>query len=423
MLNRRKGVEIISLQLPSIYEVRAKYPRPRVEQVSETVAKESERILRTMRPGQRLGIAIGSRGITDIAIVAKALVEKAKAMDLKPFLFPAMGSHGNATAKGQADILASFGITEESMGVPIHPEMDTVSLGISKSGVPVYVAKVAMEADGVLMVNRVKLHTDFRGRWESGLVKMSVIGLGKQAQAIEIHNYGTLGLRDKIPEVAEVTLSKAPIIGGIALVENAYKELAIIKGLVSSEIMAEEPKLLEQAQDLMPYLPCPELDVLIVDELGKDVSGAGLDPNIIGRMYLFGVEEPKQPKITRIAVLDLTEKTQGNAAGIGLADITTQRVVDKIDYPTTHTNIVTSTFLLRGKLPVYFPDDEKAVAAAIRTSYVQPQKCRLVRIRNTAYLEKMLVSEACLRDIRQLGWEIAGRACWDFDEHGNLPKL
>lgn len=423
MLNRRKGVEIISLQLPSIYEVRAKYPRPRVEQVSETVAKESERILRTMRPGQRLGIAIGSRGITDIAIVAKALVEKAKAMDLKPFLFPAMGSHGNATAKGQADILASFGITEESMGVPIHPEMDTVSLGISKSGVPVYVAKVAMEADGVLMVNRVKLHTDFRGRWESGLVKMSVIGLGKQAQAIEIHNYGTLGLRDKIPEVAEVTLSKAPIIGGIALVENAYKELAIIKGLVSSEIMAEEPKLLEQAQDLMPYLPCPELDVLIVDELGKDVSGAGLDPNIIGRMYLFGVEEPKQPKITRIAVLDLTEKTQGNAAGIGLADITTQRVVDKIDYPTTHTNIVTSTFLLRGKLPVYFPDDEKAVAAAIRTSYVQPQKCRLVRIRNTAYLEKMLVSEACLQDIRQLGWEIAGRACWDFDENGNLPKL
>lgn len=367
-------MEIISLQLPSIYEVRAKYPRPRVEQVSETVAKESERILRTMRPGQRLGIAIGSRGITDIAIVAKALVEKAKAMDLKPFLFPAMGSHGNATAKGQADILASFGITEESMGVPIHPEMDTVSLGISKSGVPVYVAKVAMEADGVLMVNRVKLHTDFRGRWESGLVKMSVIGLGKQAQAIEIHNYGTLGLRDKIPEVAEVTLSKAPIIGGIALVENAYKELAIIKGLVSSEIMAEEPKLLEQAQDLMPYLPCPELDVLIVDELGKDVSGAGLDPNIIGRMYLFGVEEPKQPKITRIAVLDLTEKTQGNAAGIGLADITTQRVVDKIDYPTTHTNIVTSTFLLRGKLPVYFPDDEKAVAAAIRTSYVQPPK-------------------------------------------------
>lgn len=413
----------VSLQLPLIYKVKAKFPRPRVEQVSETVAQESERILRTMRPGQRLGIAIGSRGITDIAIVAKALVEKAKAMDLKPFLFPAMGSHGNATAKGQADILASFGTTEESMGVPILPDMDTVSLGQSKSGVPVYVAKVAMEADGVLMVNRVKLHTDFHGRWESGLVKMSVIGLGKQAQAIEIHNYGTLGLRDKIPEVAEVTLAKAPIIGGIALVENAYKELAIIKGLLNHEIMAKEPVLLERARELMPYLPCPQLDVLIVDELGKDVSGAGLDTNIIGRMYLFGMEEPKQPKITRIAVLDLTEKTQGNAAGIGLADITTQRVVDKIDYPTTHTNIVTSTFLLRGKLPVHFANDEEAVAAAIRTAYVQPHECRLLRIKSTAYLEKMLVSEACLPDVKDLGWEVVGRTHWGFDQHGNLPKL
>ena len=420
---KEREVRIMSLGLPVMHRVRAKFPRPNVEHISEVVSEESDRILRSMRSGQRLGIAIGSRGITDIAIVAKTLVDKAKALGLRPFLFPAMGSHGNSIAEGQAGILASFGITEESMGAPICPEMDTVSLGTSKSGVPIYVAKVAMEADGVLLVNRVKPHTDFHGRWESGLVKMSVIGLGKQVQAKEIHNYGTLGLRDKIPEVAEVTLAKAPIIGGIALVENAYKELAIIKGLVKNEIMAEEPALLVRARELMAHLPCPEMDVLVVDELGKDVSGAGLDTNIIGRMYLFGLEEPEKPKITRIAVLDLTEQTQGNAAGIGLADITTRRVIDKIDYPSTHTNIVTSTFLLRGKLPVYFQNDKEAIAAAVRTSYTKADTCRLIRIRSTAYLEEMLVSEAALPDVRELGWEIGEPIQWDFDDQGNLSKM
>ena len=409
--------------LPVMYQVRAKFPRPRVDEVGETAVKESERLLQTMRPGQSLGIAIGSRGITDMAIVAKALVEKAKSMGLQPFIFPAMGSHGNATAEGQADVLASFGITKDSMGVPVCPEMDTVSLGTSKSGVPMYAAKVAMEADGVLLVNRVKPHTDFHGRWESGLVKMSVIGLGKQAQAIEIHNYGSMGLRDKIPEVAEVILAKAPIIGGIALVENAYKELAIIRGLQNEEIMAEEPGLLEKARELMPYLPTPALDVLIVDELGKDVSGAGMDTNIIGRMYLLNMEEPERPKITRIAVLDLTEKTHGNAAGIGLADITTQRVVSKIDYPSTHTNTVTSTFLLRGKIPVYFKNDAEAIAASIRTSYAKVDTCRLIRIKSTAYLEDMLVSKAALADVRELGWEVGETIPWEFDEEGNLKSL
>ena len=258
-------------KLPSMYAVRAKFPRPKIADVARATAEQAERLLQGLDAGQSLGIAIGSRGITDIAVVAKAVIEKAKSMGIRPFVFPAMGSHGNATAAGQAEILTSFGITEESMGVPIYPQMDTVRLGTSKSGVPVYAAKVAMEADGVLLINRVKVHTDFHGRWESGLVKMCVIGLGKQAQAMEIHNYGTLGLRDKIPEVAEVTLAKAPIVGGIALVENAYKELAIIKGLANQEIMAAEPGLLDRARELMPRLPGDELDVLVVDQLRKDV--------------------------------------------------------------------------------------------------------------------------------------------------------
>ena len=373
-----------------------------------------------MGPGQRLGIALGSRGITDLNIVAKAIVDKAKSMGLEPFIFPAMGSHGNATDHGQAGVLASFGITEESMGVPVCSQMDTVSVGASRSGVPVHVARVAMEADGVLLVNRVKLHTDFHGRWESGLVKMAVIGLGKQAQAIEIHNYGPLGLRDKVPEVAEVTLAKAPIIGGIALVENAYRELAIIKGLLNQEIMEMEPALLMQARELMPYLPCDQLDVLIVDELGKDISGSGMDTNIIGRMYLVGQKDPLKPKVTRIAVLDLTDATQGNATGIGLADITTKRLIDKIDYPSTHTNIVTSTFLMRGKLPVCFPNDREAVKAAIRTSYATVDRCRLIRIQSTAQLETMLVSEVVLDEVRAQGWEIGEPQEWSFDDNGNL---
>lgn len=410
----------MSVGLPKMYRVTAKFERPKVLDVRQAVEKECERLFNHMQPGQSLAIAVGSRGIASIAEVVKTAVDKAKACGLKPFIFPAMGSHGNAVAEGQAGVLATYNITEETMGVPIRPEMDTVQVGTSRSGLPVLVARVAMEADGILLINRVKPHTDFHGKWESGLVKMLVIGLGKRAQATEIHNFGTMGLRDKIPEVARLVLEKAPVIGGIALVENAYKELAVIKGLRSDEIFAEEPSLLVRARELMPHLPCDQLDVLVVDQLGKDISGAGMDTNIIGRMYIFGVKEPEKPRITRIVVLDLTPATHGNAAGIGLADITTRRVMDKIDYETTMTNIVTSTFLKRGKIPVYFPTDAQALEVAVRTSYTQAANCRMIRIKNTSTLDHMLVSEAALLDVERLGWDIGEVVPWQFNSEGNL---
>jgi hypothetical protein len=311
-----------------------------------------------------------------------------------------MGSHGGGTAVGQAEVLASYGVTPEAMGCPVRSSMETVELTGADSPARVFMDHFAYESDGVILINRVKLHTDFHGRHESGLVKLSVIGLGKHRQALEIHSHGVYGLRNLIPPTAARIFDSGKVLFGLALVENAYDETMKIQALEAGEIMEKEPALLALSRANMPSLPVDDVDLLLIDEMGKDISGAGIDPNIIGRNMIRGEPEPERPRIKAIVVTDLTPASHGNAVGIGLADVVTKQLVDKIDLDATYENTVTSTFLERGKIPVTAPDAREAYAWARRSCGVIPEEdVRVIRIRNTLELSEVYVSDAVLADL------------------------
>jgi len=408
------------MEIPRLIKVRQYFKREYIEDVEDRVRGEILKLGISIKPGSEIAIAVGSRGIRNIDRIVKATVEVVKEMGGKPFIVPAMGSHGGATAEGQKELLEGYGIREEFIGAPIKSSMEVVELPSDGLVNRVFMDKIAYSADGTIVINRIKPHTDFHGDIESGLLKMCVIGLGKHKQAIEIHRFGTYGLRHLIPLTAERIIKYGNIIFGIAIVENAYDETMIIEGVRPEEFEETDKRLLKIARENMPSLPVDNLDLLIIDQMGKDISGAGMDTNIIGRIYIDGEPEPEKPKITRIVVTDLTEKTHGNAIGIGLADFTTRKLFEKIDFNATYQNAVTSTFVLRGKIPIIAEDSRTAIEWALRTcGPIEIENAKIIRIKDTLSLSEMYVSRSILDEIKHRV-EVIGDFVDICDERGEL---
>lgn len=369
-----------------------------VRNIEEVTRGELHKTISGSLEGKKIAIAVGSRGINKLDVVVRATVSFLREKGAEPFIIPAMGSHGGATAKGQTNILHEFGIDEKMLNSPIDASMDVVQID-SKLECKLYMSKAAFESDGVILINRIKPHTDFHGSYESGLAKMSVIGLGKHAGALEIHSFGLQGLGCLIPVAAHSILATGKIMLGIGIVENAYDRIAHIEAVAHDQIMAREPELLAIARNNMPSLPVGNIDILIVDRLGKDISGVGMDPNIIGRTGIRGEIDPCTPSINQIIVADLTEKTQGNALGVGLADVITRRLFQKINFKTMYENAYTSTFLGRAKLPVIAETDKDAFRYARRVCERVPfEHLRIIRIRDTLHLGEIYISPAVYRD-------------------------
>lgn len=382
------------IPLPRVVKVRQIFPRPRIDDVEAilTAKLRESGTLQAIRPGQTVAVTAGSRGVTNLALMLKVLVREIRAAGGEPFLFPAMGSHGGATAEGQTHLLAKMGITEESVGAPIRATMETVQLGTSDTGCPVYLDKYADEADAIVIVNRVKPHPAFRGSYESGLMKMVTIGMGKQRGADHAHRLGFGGMAANIPSVARVTLAKKNVLCAVGVVENAFHETALLEVLPKDRIELREPELLQEAWKLYPRIFFDELDVLVIDEIGKDICGTGFDTNIVGRYhtpYASG-----GPRITRVAVLDITDKSGGNGNGLGILDLTTIRAYRKFDFEQTYPNALTSTVPMSVKIPMVLRNDRQAIQAAVKMSNVADRDAvRLVRIKNTVSLEEIAISE------------------------------
>jgi hypothetical protein len=384
-------------------EIHQKIPSPKLNDFVSEIKKELEKanLKGKIRPGAEIAVTAGSRGIAHYPEILATVVDEVKRAGGKPFLIPAMGSHGGASSEGQVSLLKDHGITAESVGAPIRASMEVDFVGNLRNGSPVYVDRNALKADGIVIVGRVKPHTDFKGEIESGLMKMMVIGLGKQKGAEMIHRFKSEGYHKLIPEAARLIMEKAPIILSLAVIENADHEIAVVKAVEPKDVEREELKLLEKAKALLPRLPFKKIDVLIVEEIGKEISGAGIDTNVVGRFWLPGEVDPLSPTIGSIVVLDLSEDTHGNAIGMGLADLTTQRLVSKIDYPSTFVNALTSGHPLCGKTPVFLPTDRDAITIALQTcGTVDTKNARVVRIRNTLRLEKLWISESLLEEVK-----------------------
>jgi len=372
--------------------------------------------------GSSVAVAVGSRGIANLALIVRSTVEYVKRQGGRPFIVPAMGSHGGATAEGQKAVLAGYGVTEETVGAPVRSSMETVRLEPSGCDVPLFVDRAAYEADGILLINRIKPHTDFHGPYESGLVKMGVIGLGKQAMALEIHRYGVYGLERLIPRAFKALVDSCRIIGGVAVVENAYDETLLVRAVKGGRILSVEPELLDIARRAMPSLPLSDIDVLIVDRLGKDVSGTGLDTNIIGRMYIRGVPEPQTPRITALMVADVTAASHGNALGVGFADVISRRLFDRIDFSAMYENVYTSTFYERAKIPVVAETDAQAFEYACRLCGPKPvDSLRVLRIPDTLRLGRFLASRPALEAMRRP--VVTGEPAELFDATGRLAAV
>ncbi|MFA0756747.1 MAG: hypothetical protein YPKNTGVA_002276 [Candidatus Fervidibacter sp.] len=366
----------------------------RVDDVVGEVKRQMQRLNIADRvKGKRIAITAGSRGIARINEVIKGVVEFVKECNGEPFVFPAMGSHGGATAEGQVAILRDYGITEEFVGAPILATMEVERIGTA-DGVPVYADRYAANADGIIVVNRIKHHTDFSGPHESGLFKMMAVGMGKREGADIAHTYKAWSLRHHIPLMAKEILRRLPILAGLAVIENGYHEVAHLVALPPDEIEAGERRLLSFWKRIRPKIPFNHLDVLIVERMGKNISGTGMDTKTIGRMMITGENEPKHPMPRVIVVLDLTDESHGNAAGLGLADITTKRLISKVDWHATHVNVFTSGFIERDRIPVVAESDRQALEWALEVAKVRdPAKARIVRIRDTNTLGVLYISQ------------------------------
>lgn len=388
--------------IPKMVRIRQNFDRTHipVEDIASTVQKELDRedLGGKIKPGMKIAITCGSRGMTNNALMARAMVDFVKSKGAKPYIVAAMGSHGGATAEGQTQILRDYGITEEAMGCPVKSSMETVQAGLS--GVrkqPVFVDKNASEADGILLFNRIKPHTSFRGPYESGLMKMMAIGLGKQKGAESIHHQSPAIMHELVEEYGRTILENCPVLGGIAVVENAYDDTYLIKGLTPQEIIDEEPKLKEISYQTIAKLLFDKCDVLVVDKIGKNISGDGMDPNISGRFVLpqycsGGIDAEK------VVVLDITDETHGNAQGIGLAEVTTRRLVDRMKLEMTYPTGVTNTFLHLMKIPMIMDNDREALQLALMCcpEAEDHDHMKLIRIPNTAHIGEIEISEGLL---------------------------
>ena len=393
------------MDFPRMHRIRQTIDAPKIDNIKDTITKELSKLDLTslIRPGARIAITAGSRGIKHIDLILKTLIDILKKNRADPFIVPAMGSHGNGTAQGQIDILKSLNITQDTMGVPILSSMEVVQIGISSHGFPILVDKHAATADAVVVMNRIKPHTEFEGPIESGLMKMMAIGLGNHKGCFQVHKQTVnFGYSKIIPEIGSIILNTIPVLFGVGIVENIYDETACIKACLPDKFHETEALLLKKAKTYMARLPFEKIDILILDEMGKNISGTGMDTNVIGRIMFIGEKEPDTPKITRIVVLDLTEASHGNAIGIGLADFTTQKVISKVDIQAMATNAITAMTPEKARLPVSLDTDKKAIEAAFQTiGAVAPADARIVHIKNTLEMGTLNVSHALMDEAKK----------------------
>lgn len=413
------------IPLPQMVKIRQAFPAPEVKDVSATLRQilEQSGQLDRVRPGMRIAIAVGSRGVNQIPALVGTTVSELKKQGAEPFVVPAMGSHGGATASGQAEVLAHLGITQETVDCPIVSSMEVVEISRLANGLPVYVDKHAYEADGIVLINRIKPHTAFRGPNESGLAKMIAIGLGKQKGAETCHAYGFKHMAEHVPAMAREAIANAPILFGIGTVENAYDRVAKIVVTGAADLIETDRQLLVEAKAAMPRICFSPIDVLVIDEIGKDISGDGMDPNITGR---YPTPYPTGgPEVSKMVVLDLTEKANGNANGVGTADFTTRRLVEKADLQAMYANGLTSTVVGPTAIPTTLDCDRDAIRAAVKTSNaLDLSQIRLVRIKNTLQLNEIMISTALLPEAQALPnvTILSEPFVMQFDEQGNLRE-
>jgi hypothetical protein len=411
--------------------IRQQFDRPRVGDIAGAVsaALEGLDLGRRIRPGQSVALTAGSRGIAHIAEILRSTVAFLKRLGARPFLVPAMGSHGGGTAEGQRRLLESYGITEASVAAPIRASMEVVSVGSTPEGFPVVLDRHAAAADHIGVVARVKPHTSYHGPIESGLLKMMMIGLGKHAGALAYHRLLLEQPFDRVVRsVGRVLRARAPVAFGLAVVENGYDETALVEGVAPEEFEAREEQLLVQARRLLARLPLRQADLLVVDEIGKDVSGSGMDTNVVGRKRAFRTQPPGagEPAMRLIFVRRLSAHTHGNATGIGLADFTTTRLVREMDYRATVINCLTAGYPEAAALPVHFDTDREAVEAALAIIGTRaPEEARILRIRNTLTLDELEVSEPCLAEPNHQTdfLPVSPAQPLSFDPSGNLSHM
>ena len=416
------------MSFPNMMRIRQHFDAPTVEDVPAAVREEVVQLNLGARvePGQSVAVSVGSRGINNIALITKSLVEELKSLGLEPFLVPAMGSHGGGIAKAQREIIEGYGVTEEYVGTPIKANMETVQVGQTEDGVPVFFDKYAFEADHVAVVGRIKPHTDFVGEIESGLHKMMLIGLGKHKGAALYHQAIVHYSFDRIiRSVGQQVIDKCGVLLGLGIVENQYDQTALLKGVAPEEFVEREKELLVLAKKWMPRLPFDHVDLLIVDEIGKNISGAGMDTNVVGRKFHDNhAAEKEYPKVTRILVRGLTPETHGNASGIGTAEYAHRRAVDEMDREITYINCMTGNHPSGAHIPLYFDTDQICIEKALETVGLrEPGEERILRIHNTLDLGELLVSEAYRAEVEaREDLSIVNEAApMPFNTSGDLP--
>ncbi len=415
------------VRIPDMFHASQQFPSARLErdEIPAAIRKEMDRpeISEKIRPGMRIAVTAGSRGIRNVDLITRTIVDEVRRRGAVPFIVPAMGSHGGASAEGQLEVLSGYGITEETMGCEIRSDMEPVLLGTTASGKPVYMDRNAYESDGVIVSCRIKPHNAFRGPVESGICKMLTVGLGKQKGASFVHSDGMDHMAENIPAMAEVVLKSGKILYALPCLENAYDETMMFEAVLPENVLKREPELLKTAFENMPSLLVKSADVLIVDEIGKNYSGTGVDPNITGTFstpYASGGLE-----VQRTCFLNLSPESHGNALGTGLASCITKKIFDEIDTEKMYPNCITSTVLKSAMIPCVVSNDMEAVKLCIRTcSRIDPDNVRIVRIANSLHIGKIMLSEAYYREV--LEGKYTGVTAVDtpealtFDENGNI---
>lgn len=408
-----------SYSVPKVAKVRQTFNNDLLEDVEGTLLRGLEESCAPIQPGARIAITCGSRGIDQYALIIKTVVSFVKAKGGQPFLVPSMGSHGGATAEGQEEVLRRYGITEESTGAPVVSSMDVVEIGRTDKGLPVYIDKNAYEADGIILVNRVKPHTSFRGKYESGLVKMLAIGLAKQKGAEMTHFLRFENMAENIVAVGTIGLEKLNILCGVCTIENGYNHVAELHVLHKDEILEKEPDYLQAAWKRMPRIALDTIDLLVVNEVGKEISGTGMDTNIIGRFHTQAASGG--PNTIKLGVLNVTEKSEGNANGMGLADFMPQHMRDQVDFEATYVNTLTSTEPNSSRMPMVLANDKEVFQAGIKLcGQINEDDIRLVIIRSTKYLDEVYMSEAAVKAAVMPVEVVSDYQDVPFDENGNL---
>jgi hypothetical protein len=418
------------MELPHMIRIKQTFDNTTLKNIQEEIQSQidSLELTKIVEEGQTVAVACSSRGLSNYPTIVKAVISALKQLGLQPFLFPAMGSHGAAAAEGQKRVLEHLGISESAVGAPIKSSLEVVQIGETDDQIPVYLDKLASEADHIVLINRIKKHTEFDHEFESGLIKMMGIGIGKQAGAATYHEAMlTYGYPHVLLTVAHKIMEHSNLLFGVGSVENGYGQTAAIGICPREKIEETEKELFKAAKAYAPGLPFDEADIIIIDEMGKDVSGTGFDTKVVGRIGLpLVTDDPESPSIKRIVVCDLTEGSEGNAVGVGIADVITQRLLDKIDMDALNINTITGVCPEMGKIPLTMRNDKEAIEIAIKcVGLIPSDQLKIIRIKNTSVLSEVEVSEAYAEELTtraDLEVMVQKRAM-AFDSEGNLQPF